>query len=110
MLSRHRSCRAMIAASFVLAALAGACRAAPESPEFNRQLTVVVMDPLAAPLSCPCVEGYAQRRYEVLGEYLSRRLKQLEQRGLIRLDRGQVRIVDVDRLRKIAGPLRNSSH
>ncbi|MCA9235604.1 MAG: PQQ-binding-like beta-propeller repeat protein [Planctomycetales bacterium] len=76
MLSRHRSCRAMIAASFVLAALAGACRAAPESPEFNRQLTVVVMDPLAAPLSCPCVEGYAQRRYEVLGEYLSRRLKQ----------------------------------
>lgn len=31
----------------------------------------IVMDPLAAPLSCPCVEGYAQRRYEVLSEYLS---------------------------------------
>ncbi len=38
-------------------------------------LTMVVMDPLAAPLSCPCVEGYAQRKYEVLGEYLSLKLK-----------------------------------
>ncbi len=37
-------------------------------------LTMVVMDPLAAPLSCPCVEGYAQRKYEVLGEYLSKKL------------------------------------
>ena len=35
---------------------------------------MVVMDPLAAPLSCPCVAGYAQRKYEVLGEYLSKRL------------------------------------
>jgi ABC-type phosphate/phosphonate transport system substrate-binding protein len=32
------------------------------------------MDPLAAPLSCPCVEGYAQRKYEKLAEYLSERL------------------------------------
>ena len=37
-------------------------------------LTMVVMDPLAAPLSCPCVEGYAQRKYEVLGDYLSKKL------------------------------------
>jgi ABC-type phosphate/phosphonate transport system substrate-binding protein len=34
------------------------------------QLTLVVMDPLAAPLACACVEGYAQRRYGRLGEYL----------------------------------------
>ena len=33
-------------------------------------LTVVVMDPLALPLSCPCVKGYAQRKYEQLTEYL----------------------------------------
>jgi len=33
-------------------------------------LSLVVMDPLAAPLSCPCVEGYAQRKYEVLAEHL----------------------------------------
>jgi len=32
------------------------------------------MDPLAAPLSCPCVEGYAQRQYDKLAEYLSERL------------------------------------
>ena len=31
---------------------------------------VVVMDPLAAPLSCPCVKGYAQRDYEILGKHL----------------------------------------
>ncbi|MGI9455986.1 MAG: PQQ-binding-like beta-propeller repeat protein [Aeoliella sp.] len=37
-------------------------------------LHLVVMDPLAAPLSCPCVEGYAQRKYEHLAEYLSKQL------------------------------------
>ena len=37
-------------------------------------LTMVVMDPLAAPLSCPCVEGYAQRKYEALGEHLESQL------------------------------------
>jgi len=35
-------------------------------------LSLVVMDPLAAPLSCPCVEGYAQRKYEKLAEFLER--------------------------------------
>lgn len=34
------------------------------------QFHMVVMDPLAAPLSCPCVEGYAQRKYEVLAKHL----------------------------------------
>ncbi len=38
-----------------------------ESPE---ALSLIVMDPLAAPLSCPCVEGYAQRKYEVLAEHI----------------------------------------
>lgn len=33
-------------------------------------LRLVVMDPLAAPLSCPCVEGYAQRKYEALAAHL----------------------------------------
>lgn len=37
-------------------------------------LTVVVMDPLAAPLSCPCVKGYAQRDYEKLGQFLGAQL------------------------------------
>ena len=34
---------------------------------------MVVMDPLSKPLSCPCVEGYAQRDYEQLAAYLSER-------------------------------------
>jgi ABC-type phosphate/phosphonate transport system substrate-binding protein len=33
-------------------------------------LIIVVMDPLAKPLSCPCVAGYAQRDYEKLGAAL----------------------------------------
>ena len=37
-------------------------------------LVLVVMDPLAAPLSCPCVEGYAQRNYDKLAELLTSEL------------------------------------
>jgi ABC-type phosphate/phosphonate transport system substrate-binding protein len=35
---------------------------------------LIVMDPLAKPLSCPCVEGYAQRDYEQLAKLLSAEL------------------------------------
>ncbi|MCA9069318.1 MAG: hypothetical protein KDA84_10365, partial [Planctomycetaceae bacterium] len=35
-------------------------------------LTVVVMDPLSKPLSCPCVEGYAQREYKALSAHLEK--------------------------------------
>ncbi|MEZ6141827.1 MAG: PhnD/SsuA/transferrin family substrate-binding protein [Zavarzinella sp.] len=38
-------------------------------------LTLIVMDPLALPLSCPCVKGYAQRDYEQLAKYLSDKTK-----------------------------------
>lgn len=38
------------------------------------ELTVVVMDPLAGPLACDCVQGYAQRKYEHLGTYLQKEL------------------------------------
>lgn len=37
----------------------------------DRQITLIVTDPLAAPLSCPCVAGYAQRDYEKLATFLS---------------------------------------
>lgn len=37
-------------------------------------LTLVVMDPLAAPLSCPCVKGYAQRDYAALAAHLEKAL------------------------------------
>ena len=46
-------------------------KAKPADP---REITVVIMDPLAAPLSCPCVEGYAQRDYTKLGAFLESRL------------------------------------
>lgn len=42
--------------------------------ETDNFLSLIVMDPLAAPLSCPCVEGYAQRRYEVLAKHLESQL------------------------------------
>lgn len=32
---------------------------------------MVVMDPLALELSCECVEGYAQRQYQALAQYLT---------------------------------------
>jgi len=35
---------------------------------------LIVMDPLAKPLSCPCVEGYAQRDYELLAKLLTEEL------------------------------------
>jgi len=44
------------------------------APLHASDLTVAVMDPLAAPLSCPCVKGYAQRDYEKLGTYLEKQL------------------------------------
>ena len=38
-------------------------------------LRLVVMDPMALPLSCECVEGHAQRRYEKLALYLQEHLE-----------------------------------
>ena len=58
--------RAVCRASVVAALLASAVLAAEDS----RPLSMIVLDPLAAPLSCPCVEGYAQRDYEVLARHL----------------------------------------
>ena len=39
----------------------------------------------------------------------SRRLKQLEQAGLVRLDRGQVQVLAAARLGRLAGALSDSS-
>ncbi len=40
----------------------------------DESLTLVVMDPLAAPLACDCVQGYAQRKYDRLGAFLQTKL------------------------------------
>ncbi|XZE36594.1 PhnD/SsuA/transferrin family substrate-binding protein [Pirellulaceae bacterium SH501] len=55
-----------------IAPLTGAEPARVEQATFN----LIVMDPLSKPLSCDCVQGYAQRKYEVFGDYLKEQLKQ----------------------------------
>lgn len=40
----------------------------------GKTLRIVVMDPLAEPLSCTCVKGHGQRHYDKLAEYLSQQL------------------------------------
>jgi ABC-type phosphate/phosphonate transport system substrate-binding protein len=57
-------------------ALVVACVGAITAPlrAEDKVLHLIVMDPLAAPLSCPCVEGYAQREYEALAEHLRQSL------------------------------------
>jgi ABC-type phosphate/phosphonate transport system substrate-binding protein len=50
-------------------------KAADSGPVDERPLVMVVMDPLSAKLACDCVKGYAQRKYEKLGEHLQRSLK-----------------------------------
>jgi ABC-type phosphate/phosphonate transport system substrate-binding protein len=57
--------------------LALSCYSFADEPadEETGTLTVVVMDPLALPLSCPCVKGYAQRDYDKLAAQLKTSLK-----------------------------------
>lgn len=67
--------RCTFALGTALAALvANISPAADNVPPSEQSISLVVMDPLALPLSCPCVAGYAQRKYEVLGDYLSEQL------------------------------------
>lgn len=47
---------------------------ADEAKSSANDLTVLVMDPLDKELSCPCVKGYAQRDYDVLGKHLAQKL------------------------------------
>src|SRR5205807_1779387 len=63
----------MLACWSICVGVAWAAEQATPSANDNA-LSMVVMDPLAAPLSCPCVAGYAQRDYEKLADYLSERL------------------------------------
>lgn len=61
----------------------------------------------------PVVVATHQMLADELGtvrEVVSRRLKQLETAGLVRLERGQVAVVDARRLAQLADPLRDWSH
>jgi ABC-type phosphate/phosphonate transport system substrate-binding protein len=57
-----------------LAAMAAGVVAPAFADSKTTPLTLVVMDPLAAELSCPCVKGYAQRDYAKLGAALAKEL------------------------------------
>jgi ABC-type phosphate/phosphonate transport system substrate-binding protein len=43
-------------------------------PRPSDEITLVVMDPMALELSCPCVKGYAQRNYTRLAAFLTREI------------------------------------
>jgi len=67
----------------------------------QQPLTLVVMDPLAAPLACDCVKGYAQRKYDLLAmfleNWLSRKVElifsEALERGIAKSSRGSVDLV-----------------
>ena len=42
-----------------------------ESNAARATINLVVMDPLSAPLACDCVQGYAQRKYEILASWIA---------------------------------------
>ena len=66
---KQRSAFCLVVAALVMAAF----QALPTQANGKEStFTLVVMDPLAAPLSCPCVEGYAQRDYTVLAKHLEK--------------------------------------
>ncbi|MBN1418291.1 MAG: PhnD/SsuA/transferrin family substrate-binding protein, partial [Planctomycetes bacterium] len=60
----------------LLLALAASAVGGPEPSQAGSAppLAVVVMDPLARPLSCTCVLGYGQRNYDRLGRHLEAKL------------------------------------
>lgn len=60
---------------FVAACAHGNAEQTPSQASDKQPLSLVVMDPLAEPLSCPCVQGYAQRKYEKLAEFLETQLQ-----------------------------------
>jgi outer membrane protein assembly factor BamB len=60
---------AFLTALLVVGQPDGAAAGADRSP-----LRMVVMDPLSDRLACDCVAGYAQRKYDQLGRFLSQRL------------------------------------
>jgi ABC-type phosphate/phosphonate transport system substrate-binding protein len=82
----------LLSAAFVSGVVCTPLRAEDAAAKAARPLKLVVMDPLAADLSCPCVEGYAQRKYQLLADHLQKQL----QRG--------VELVFVESLSKAAKP------
>jgi hypothetical protein len=73
-LIRRRTALAAIAALPIAATSRIASAVEPYGPS-DAEITIVVTDPLALPLACDCVKGYAQRKYEKLADYMQWKLK-----------------------------------
>ncbi|MEX2186034.1 MAG: PhnD/SsuA/transferrin family substrate-binding protein [Pirellulales bacterium] len=64
----------LAAATFAQSPVASGADVADKAVAHGAALVMVVMDPLAKPLSCPCVQGYAQRDYDKLAAVLEKSL------------------------------------
>lgn len=74
----HRRSAVFLRWSFALLILTGCCQGvviADDAVTKPRSLTLLVMDPLAEPLSCACVPGFGQRQYDRLAKFLSAELE-----------------------------------
>jgi ABC-type phosphate/phosphonate transport system substrate-binding protein len=63
-----------VQSSFAAEATSPTANASTATKSDPSALTMIVMDPLALPLSCPCVQGYAQRDYDKLAAALKKEL------------------------------------
>lgn len=71
----YRRILTLPAAALVAWAVMAISLPAAEAPSSSVEpLVMIVMDPLAKPLSCPCVQGYAQRNYDQLAEALGKEI------------------------------------
>ncbi|MCX7049159.1 MAG: PhnD/SsuA/transferrin family substrate-binding protein [Candidatus Sumerlaeota bacterium] len=64
----------MFAAGIAIHCPHAAAQESNAAPAGAKILRVAVMDPMADKLSCPCLEGYAQRRYDLLADFIGKRL------------------------------------
>lgn len=64
----------LLLVGWVICTASGLFAAADQPRTAEDSLIVVVMDPLSDKLACDCVEGFAQRKYEALGQHLQRSL------------------------------------
>ena len=74
MLPRALHGRVWISAILAVALVATVIRLSLGGSKPTNEVVVVVMDPLAKQLACPCVAGYGQRDYDQLGAYLAPKL------------------------------------
>ncbi len=72
----NKSIMTIAAVVMAMALLPSCSNESDDSVQKNdaKTLRIAVMDPLSSRLACVCVEGYAQRNYEELGQFLARKL------------------------------------